>query len=1030
LLGPLEVTAGGAPVRLGGRKQRAVLALLLLDAGTIVSRERLIDALWGERPPPTAGTALHGHVSQLRKALEPERPAGADPAVLVTSEPGYRLAVAPEQLDVERFRSLTERGRERLAADEPAAAAELLREALALWRGEPLADLAGERFAAAAAGRLEEERLAALEDRIEADMALGKHADLVPELEALVANEPLRERPRAQLMLALYRSGRQADALAAYRDAHRTLVDEVGLEPGPALRELEGRVLAQDPALAVAPPRGPITTATVRRSAPAATARPRSRRRRPLVGALLLAGAAVVVVVLATAPGDGGKRRSVKVTGDSVAAIDPATNQVVANVPVGGTPTSIAAGEGAIWVLNADDQTVSRVDPASATARSFGTGATPVDLAVGEGGVWIANGKRLGGQFVGPSTTSISRLDPATNGVRATVALRRPRGAANNTHEDRLAVGRGAVWAVQPDYSVARIDPRTTEIVSRTHSLAAADVVAAGPDGVWAGDTGTTIRRIDKPGPPIRLGATSLAGMAVGAGAVWVTAPYDGTLWRVDPEPRLVERTIAVGAGAAGVTVGAGSVWVANPLRGTVSRVDPATNRVTRVIALGGTPRRLVVADGRVWVTVGGAVAEQPAVGSSPAPALPPPSCGPLYYAGGGRPDGLIVSDMPLRGGGRVATVQMAEAIEFVLRRRGFRAGRFKVGYQSCDDSTAQTGIFDPDKCNADARAFVALPAVIGEVGPYNSGCAISQIPVANRATGGPLAMLSPTATLSGLTRQTPDTPEGGIDALYPTGRRNFARLYPPEVAQGAALASEARRLGAHSVFVLSDGGYGEATAFGFARAARRLGLGIAGSARWRGSERGGYPRLARTVARSRADAVLVSGLIDSNAGRLIADLRRALPRRVDLIGGDGLLPLSQLFRSAGPAARGMRVSFPGLTNESLPPEGRQFVAAFGATQPGARVDETAVYAAAAANAMLDAIAGSDGSRRSVTARMLSARTENSLVGPLGFDASGDPLDVPITILRAERGGGSNRVMSHEGASVERVAHPPAALWR
>src|SRR4051794_14142185 len=249
LLGPVEVRAGGSPLALGGQKPRSVLALLLLRPGEAVSRAALIDALWGERPPATAATALHGYVSQLRKALEPGRLSSEAPSVLVTREPGYALMAAPQQIDAERFRRLVADGRVLLGKGDPEPAARLLREALGLWRGPALADLAAEPAVAADAARLEEERVAALEARIDADLALGRESEVVGELETMIAAAPLRERPREQLILALYRCGRQADALAAYRDARRTLVDEVGIEPGPALRELEQRVLAQDPAL-------------------------------------------------------------------------------------------------------------------------------------------------------------------------------------------------------------------------------------------------------------------------------------------------------------------------------------------------------------------------------------------------------------------------------------------------------------------------------------------------------------------------------------------------------------------------------------------------------------------------------------------------------------------------------------------------------------------------------------------------------------------------------------------------------------
>jgi DNA-binding SARP family transcriptional activator/class 3 adenylate cyclase/tetratricopeptide (TPR) repeat protein len=241
VLGPLEVTVGRLPVPIGRGKQRAILALLILNAGRMVSSERLIDEIWGERPPATGPKALHVYVSRLRKAL--------GPGVIVTRPPGYQLAIEAEQVDARRFEDLLQAGRDALGRGEAMAAAETLRAALELWRGPVLADVAYEPFAQSEIMRLEALFLAAVEERIEADLALGCHPELVGELEGLVAEHPLRERLRGQLMLALYRSGRQAEALDAYQAARRALVDELGIEPSAPLKELERGILNQDAAL-------------------------------------------------------------------------------------------------------------------------------------------------------------------------------------------------------------------------------------------------------------------------------------------------------------------------------------------------------------------------------------------------------------------------------------------------------------------------------------------------------------------------------------------------------------------------------------------------------------------------------------------------------------------------------------------------------------------------------------------------------------------------------------------------------------
>lgn len=250
LLGPLEAVDGDRPLNLGGRKQRALLAVLLLGANRVVTVEQIIDELWGECPPDTAANAVQVHVASLRRVLEPNRVGGgAASAVLVTRNPGYLVNVEPEAVDVLRFERLVEEARRAMGAD-PEAAAARLREALALRRGPVLADVVLLGPARGQVTRLEELHLAALEDRIEADLRLGRHGALVGELGALVAAHPLRERLRAQLMLALYRCGRQAEALEAYQAARRLLSEELGIDPTPELRQLERSILHQDRSLA------------------------------------------------------------------------------------------------------------------------------------------------------------------------------------------------------------------------------------------------------------------------------------------------------------------------------------------------------------------------------------------------------------------------------------------------------------------------------------------------------------------------------------------------------------------------------------------------------------------------------------------------------------------------------------------------------------------------------------------------------------------------------------------------------------
>src|SRR5712691_1227465 len=270
ILGSTEVLDGTRRVELPAGRGRALLALLILHAGEPVAAERVVDELWGEDPPRTAGTVVQGLVSRLRRALEPGRAKGGPSELLQTVEGGYRLAVEPEAIDAGRFKRLLDEVRD---ADTEARSAKLSA-ALRLWRGPALADFTYEPFAQRAIAALEDLRIEAIEDRIEADLALGRGGDLAAELNEVITAHPYRERLRGFLMLALYRAGRQAEALDAYRRARSLFIEELGLEPGPALRELETAILRQDPALELQP----ASRASERSAAASSSWLPRERR--------------------------------------------------------------------------------------------------------------------------------------------------------------------------------------------------------------------------------------------------------------------------------------------------------------------------------------------------------------------------------------------------------------------------------------------------------------------------------------------------------------------------------------------------------------------------------------------------------------------------------------------------------------------------------------------------------------------------------------------------------------------------------
>jgi branched-chain amino acid transport system substrate-binding protein len=405
------------------------------------------------------------------------------------------------------------------------------------------------------------------------------------------------------------------------------------------------------------------------------------------------------------------------------------------------------------------------------------------------------------------------------------------------------------------------------------------------------------------------------------------------------------------------------------------------------------------------------------------------PTCVASVVAGKGESAVLVVSDLPLQGGVRVTTTQMTQAIAFVLRQRGFRAGRFRVAYQSCDDSVARTGLFDEGKCAANARAYAANPDVVAVIGPFNSPCAVAALPELNRAPGGPLATLSPSNSFVGLTRAGPGIDPSLPAGLYPTGRRNYLRVFPTDDLQGAALALLARDRDRRRVYVLDDGepGYGALMATAFETAARRLRLSVVGRATW-DPRADGYAALAGRIARSGAQAVFLGGLLDNNAARVVRDLRARLGTSVDLLGPDGLTPLPLLVERAGKAALGVYVSLGGAVTERLPPAGARFVERFGKTQAGVAIEPSAVYAAQAAQVLLDAIARSDGTRGSVLKELFDTRVRDGLLGSFGFDADGDISESPITIMRVAHGGGTNTIRSVEGGVIERIVRPSPSL--
>ena len=420
----------------------------------------------------------------------------------------------------------------------------------------------------------------------------------------------------------------------------------------------------------------------------------------------------------------------------------------------------------------------------------------------------------------------------------------------------------------------------------------------------------------------IRPLAETLDALAVGDGSIWVADSTDGVVWRIDTSPELIERRIDVGAGANAVTFGAGAAWVTNPLRGTVTRIDPGSNRVVSTIRVGGVPRAVAVGADAVWVAMSaGRTALSAAVsGNGPAGvAVPSPSCGPVVSGPDGPVERLIVSDLALHGAARrPTTLAMVQAIEFELRQRHFLAGRWHIGFQSCDDSSAErseSAGYDDRLCAANARAYVSASRVIGVIGPLQSGCALAQLPVVSRAG---LAEISPTSTYDRLTRRDPTAPAGELRRLYPSGRRTFARLTPTSANEAAADAILARQLGGRRVWVLSDGEeFGRSMALGFTSAARRLGLDVLGFTRWN-PQAPRYRAIAHRIARSKPDAVFLGGRLAPASALMARALRDRLGREPALIAPE-FLPDIDLVRLRRGARRLEHVRQPARSDERQP---------------------------------------------------------------------------------------------------------------
>jgi branched-chain amino acid transport system substrate-binding protein len=370
---------------------------------------------------------------------------------------------------------------------------------------------------------------------------------------------------------------------------------------------------------------------------------------------------------------------------------------------------------------------------------------------------------------------------------------------------------------------------------------------------------------------------------------------------------------------------------------------------------------------------------------------LPSSSCQKLQYGGSGNPDYIIASDLPLQGANRALTIEMSKAIVFMLKQNGWKAGKFKLGYQSCDDSTAQQGGYDTTKCTQNANAYKNDRSLIGIVGTFNSGCAKLVIPIVNRASGGPLAMVSPANTYPGLTLNGPGTAPGEPKVYYPTGKRNYARVVWTDRFQGAADALFMKgTMHVSKVFVLTDKTtYGAGIAKLFQINAAKVGIKLAGFSAWdvNGTS---FESLANKVKNSGATGVFLGGNVCFQGGKVIKDLRAALGKSFPILAPDGFTPLSADYTTSGGAAVGVYVSHPGVPIDQLKGAGKKFANGFKSSNGGKLPDPYTAYAAQAAQVLLGAIAKSDGSRGSVSSHLFNLKVNNGILGNFTINANGD----------------------------------------
>jgi DNA-binding SARP family transcriptional activator/DNA-binding beta-propeller fold protein YncE len=603
ILGPLEVVDDGQHLPLGGPKQRAALAILLLHRNEVVSRDRLIDGLWGQTPPPSAAHTLETYISRLRKVLHHD----GRPGRLIARPPGYLLRVDDGELDLQRFELLVKQGRRALASDDPLTAAGVLGEGLALFRGVPLEDLADAPFAGGEVGRLEELRVAAIERRIDAELALGRHAELIGELEDLAVRYPFRERFRAQLMLALYRSDRQGDALTTFERVRSELAEELGVDPAPSLQLLWQGILRQDPLLEPVNPT-PLVEAvelerpagdppTLRRRLGARFARirgPSRRHRRAIVSAAAVTVALTSVAFVAPMLLGRGKTDASPRFSAGMVLIDAKSGQGTGFIPPSVANQgnySYAAGHFWAWAGNPD--VFVEIDPGSGTVLKRISPTSDVRA-------YVVTGNAL--WEVGDATLAEIDIDLSAE-VRRYPLPRDPKLPGGQTG---VAAADGSLWVTRGGLDeVLRIDPHAGRVVRVYSGVPGAVSIAVDAGSAWTISHFSGVSVLDlATGKVVRasIPVGPLQYVAAGGGYGWVSDEAKGTVYKIDRAGN-VAATYHTGEGARPMSYADGELWVANQDDGTVTAIDAVTG-ASRIFSFDHPTSDIAAGDGHVLVGV------------------------------------------------------------------------------------------------------------------------------------------------------------------------------------------------------------------------------------------------------------------------------------------------------------------------------------------------------------------------------------------------------------------------------------------